>query len=86
MGYKTTMGFGMVGLNTDPDTMIEQNPSRIKQGFLNRQRVLSLAFHLCLFLIYAGGFMYAAQDLVRHRHEAGLIHCTLPVEKLLREL
>lgn len=59
--------------------MIKQD----RPGFLSRRWAVksfsvSLAAHIGLFLVYAGGFIYAIQDMIRYRHEAGPIHCKFP--------
>lgn len=57
--------------------MIAQDLMRPSQGFLDMLRTFRLSYtlHLLFFLIYAGGSLYAIQDIIRHRHEAGLIYC-----------
>jgi hypothetical protein len=59
--------------------MIAQDLMGPGQGFLDMLRTFRLSYtlHLLFFLIYAGGSLYAIQDIIRHRHEAGLVYCML---------
>lgn len=86
--YKSTMRLAwlprnsqqhMKNIDTDPETMSGQGPMRAAQSFLKRRWIakLPLTVHLCLCLVYVGIFTYGVQDMIRHRHEAGLVYCML---------
>jgi hypothetical protein len=87
MGYFTVLQRGgepqvllcvkEVGANRN--IMIKQDrPSFLSRTWTLKSFSVSLAAHTGLFLVYAGGFIYAIQDMIRDRREAGLIHCMFP--------